>query len=361
MRALFAAFLAPFGLCALVAGASAQADLAAITRGMIDGHILPAYAALSQAGGAQLTVTEALCDSPSEEALLDARDGFIDLVDAWSAVEFMRFGPAREDNRYERLFFWPDRNGRGLNQVQGALAGQDETVTSTASLQGKSVALQGLVALDYVLFGTGSGHLATGNDHRCAYAEAIAGAIADTSARLADGWAGPDGHAAVMMSPGPDNPVYRTQGEALQELLRAMAEQLQIVHDAKLVRVAGGSPEEARHRRAPFWRSGQSLASIIANAEAMLSLNDAGAFADLLPEQSQRFAGTARFELGQVISRLEALVETGHDLETLLGVEETHGRLAGTALPLTGAMRIIGDVYPAELGLTMGFNSLDGD
>ncbi len=354
-------FLLAVGLSLLATATSAQTDLGAITRGMIEGHILPSYAALVGVADQQVVEIQALCDDPSAAALERVRFRFADLVEAWSAVEFIRFGPARENNAYERLFFWPDRNGRGLNQVQGVIASEDESVTSVDSLQGKSVALQGLLSLDYVLFGTGSETLAEGNDHRCAYASSITGAIAATSAAVSDGWTGDDGYAALMLNPGPNNALYRTESEALQEILRAMAEQLQIAHDAKLVRVVGTAPSEARYRRAPFWRSGQSLPSLIANAEAMLSLNEVGQFGVLLPDQSQRFAGTAKFELGQVISRLGALVDTGADLEALVTSDDTHGRVASVALPLAGAIRIVGEVYPAELGLTMGFNSLDGD
>ena len=349
------------GLALFAAPAFAQTDLGAITRGIIDGHVLPSYTTLVDAAGNQQTSVARLCAQPSNETLETARNDFRGLVTAWSAVEFIRFGPAREDNRYERLFFWPDRNGRGLNQVQGALASADETVTNVDSLQGKSVALQGLLALDYVLFGTGSDALAAGEAHRCAYADAIAGAIHDTAAKVAEGWDGAEGYAALMLAPGPDNPVYRSEEEALQEFLRAMAEQLQIVHDAKLVRVVGNTPDEARSRRAPFWRSDMTLPTIIANARAMQNLNEAGMFADLLPEQAARYAGTLRFELNQIVSRLDDLDATGATIEALVTDENTHGRLASVALPLAGAMRMVGEVYPAELGLTMGFNSLDGD
>lgn len=343
------------------AAATAQTDLNAISRGMIEGHILPGYSTLVGTSGAQFIAVENLCQSPTGEALQAAQDSFADLAEAWSAVEFIRFGPARQDNRYERLFFWPDRNGRGLNQVQGALTSADETVTSVESLQGKSVALQGLLALEYVLFGTGSESLQNGDVHRCSYAQAIAGSIADTSQDMLGSWLGPEGYAQLMLSTGADNPVYRTDGEALQELLRSMAEQLQITHDAKLVRVVGNTIGEARSRRAPLWRSGQTLPMIIANAEAMSSLNEAGMFADLLPDQSSRYAGTLRFELGQVITRLQDLHSMGQTLEVLTTSQETHGRLASVALPLAGAMRVVGEIYPAELGLSMGFNSLDGD
>lgn len=353
--------LAATCLFLMATSASAQTDIGAITRGMIEGHILPGYASLVGAAATQERAVLALCEDPSETMLATAQSRFGEMVEVWSAVEFIRFGPARQDNRYERLFFWPDRNGRGLNQVQGVLATQDESVTSVQSLQGKSVALQGMLALDYALFGTGFEALAVGDAHRCAYALAVSGAIADTAEQMLDSWTGRDGYAALMLSPGPDNAVYRSEGEALQELLRAMAEQLQIVHDAKIMRVAGNDTSEARPRRAPFWRSGQALANIIANGQAMLSLNEAGGFAEHLPEQARRYAGTARFELGQIVSRLSALDETGHDFESIVTGEDTHGRFVSTALSLAGAMRIVGEVYPSELGLTMGFNSLDGD
>lgn len=353
--------LAAACLFLMATSASAQTDIAAITRGMIEGHILPAYATLVGVADQQAVATRQLCSAPSDDMLGAVQTQFGDLVEAWSAVEFIRFGPAKQDNRFERLFFWPDRNGRGLNQVQGVLATQDESVTSIESLQGKSVALQGLLALDYVLFGTGFETLAAGDAHRCAYALAISGAIADTAEQMLESWTGSDGYAALMLAPGPDNAVYRSEHESLQELLRAMAEQLQIVHDAKIMRVAGNDTGEARPRRAPFWRSGQALRNIIANGQAMLSLNEAAGFAERLPEQARRYAGTARFELGQIITRLSALDETGRDFESIVTGEDTHGRFVSTTLPLAGAMRIVGEIYPNELGLTMGFNSLDGD
>jgi predicted lipoprotein len=54
--------------------------------------------------------------------------------------------------------------------VQELLAKQDPTATDAATLRGKSVAMQGLQALEFVLYGTGSETLATGDDYRCRYA-----------------------------------------------------------------------------------------------------------------------------------------------------------------------------------------------
>jgi predicted lipoprotein len=68
----------------------------------------------------------------------------------------IRFGPVTEENRLERILFWPDRKGIGLKQVQAAIAGEDATAADPQTLPGKSVAMQGLGALEFVLFGTGS-------------------------------------------------------------------------------------------------------------------------------------------------------------------------------------------------------------
>ncbi|MEM6748769.1 MAG: imelysin family protein, partial [Pseudomonadota bacterium] len=329
----------------LPAHTKSAADLASITQGMIEGHIQPSYLAFVEAANAQTTAMNALCEAPSEDALLVAQTEFKDLVVAWSAVEFIRFGPAREENRYERLFFWPDRNGRGLRQVQGVIGSEDETVTTQESLQGKSVALQGLPALEFVLFGTGSEGLATGEAaHRCAYGAAIAPSIADVAGELSDAWQGFEGYAGLMLAPGPDNPIYRTEGEAMQELLRAMSEQMEILNDAKLARVVGESLEEVRPRRASFWRADASFEAMAANVAAILSLNEAGQVGQFLPEQSRRFAGTLEFELNFAARIFNGLADQEGSVEEVLADETTYGQFAGADLPLSGAFRIVDQV-----------------
>ena len=56
-----------------------------------------------------------------------------------------------QDNRFERILYYPDRKGLGLRQVQALLAEQDASVLAVGALEGKSVAVQGLGALEFVL------------------------------------------------------------------------------------------------------------------------------------------------------------------------------------------------------------------
>ena len=323
--------------------------------------ILPAHAAFLDAAATQREAMAALCETPDEAHLGEAGARFGDLVSAFSRIEMFRFGPARTDNRFERLFFWPDRRSRGLRQVEGLIAEEDETARDVTSLRGKSVAVQGLLALDYVLAGNGSSGLIDGSaDYRCRYGLAISGAILETAREVEAGWTADDGYAALMRAPGPENPVYRTHAEVIEDLLQAASEQIQILHDLKLVAVTGDAPGAAKPKRAPFWRSGLTLPSMIGNIDGVLAVHDEG-LAPLLPAEHARFAQSLDFELTQARGALVRLADDSRAWIDLVADPEAHGALAYAALPLGGALSVLGDRYPPALGLTLGFNSLDGD
>ncbi|MEX1060566.1 MAG: imelysin family protein, partial [Methyloceanibacter sp.] len=178
-------------LCAGALSAHAEADHAAIARGSLTEVIRPGYAALADATGALKGKVENLCTEPSTAALDEAKDAFAATVAAWSKVEILRFGPVTQDHRYERLFFWPDPKGLGLRQLQDVLAKQDETVTEPDALAGKSVALQGLPALEYLLYGDGAETLAMSGDSgafRCGFALSVATNIDRIARNVVEGW-----------------------------------------------------------------------------------------------------------------------------------------------------------------------------
>src|SRR5690606_20934891 len=117
----------------------------------------------------KLSVGE-LCDEPSELRLEAVRGQFSSAVVAWSRVELYRLGPLMSGNRNDKILFWPDRKGIALKQVQAVLAGPDLDAADPVKLAGKSVAVQGLGALEFLLFGTGAEQLATAEGaFRCHY------------------------------------------------------------------------------------------------------------------------------------------------------------------------------------------------
>jgi predicted lipoprotein len=332
---------------------------------VVDALIVPAYGRLSAAAADEKAAAEALCAAPDAARLEAARAGFRDLVVAWSAVEMFRFGPAREANRYERLFFWPDPRGRGLQQVQEVIAKADETATGLDTLRAKSVAVQGLLALEFVLFGTGSETLAGGADpaaiFRCNYAATIAAAIAATAREIETDWTGAGGYADLMRNAGPEDPVYRSHGEVAQDLIKAAREQLQLVRDLKLGASIGATPERAQPRRAPFWRSDLVLPAVGANLDAILALVGADGIGASLPKDKAWAAGQVAFELRRAEAVLDRVAASNAPWEASAAGPETNADIRYTLIPLGGVIGLLETDYPDALGLITGFNSLDGD
>lgn len=349
------------GVPALAAADQPIAFKPAVAR-IIENVIVPSYEGLVSAAEAERQAMTALCEAPSPEALAAARAGFADLVVAFAKVEPYRFGPAREDNRFERLFFWPDRRSIGLRQVQGLLVEEDPTAFQVDTLHDKSVAMQGLLALDYVLAGTGADDLATAPaGYRCRYGAAIAGAILRSSGEILEGWTGPNGYGALMLDAGPDNPIYRSHGEVMQAFLQAGREQLQIVGDMKIAAVIGDTPDKAKPKIAPFWRSGLVIPSLDANLQAVLMLQNEGGLAELLPDNEAYNANSLAFQIGEARRVLAELEATGTPWVELVEEPAAHEQLGYVQIPINGALKILAERYPAALGLILGFNSLDGD
>ncbi len=356
MRATLTAFVLSFA----IAPALATPDFETAVTTVIERVVVPAHESFSDAATAQAITMERLCAQPGTGSLVDARAAFETLALAWSRIEMFRFGPARTENRFEKLFYWPDRKGRGLKQVQAILATEDETASAAKRLSQKSVAVQGLPALEFVLFGTGADALESGSTFRCTYGQAIASVVADNATALLTGWTEADGFADAMRNAGSMESPYQSHQEAVQDLLRAASEQVQIVRDLKISASIGAGPEKAKPKRAPFWRSDLTMATMIANLDGVAALLSGGLVA-LLPEDEIRHASALDFEMSQARKTLDGLKSTGSDWTALAGQTEGHQKLSYTLIPLAGAIRVIAESFPAALGLTLGFNSLDGD
>ena len=359
LQAAFAFLLLVAALPGAALAAPADAYPRIVER-TITAFIRPGYDRLAAEAKAMDEAASALCSAPSMATLTAARGQFAKVVDAWSRVELLRFGPVREDNRYERLNFWPDRRSLGLRQVQRIISAKDESAIGADALWDKSVAVQGLGALEFTLFGTGADKLAEKGaaDFRCRYAESIAARMAATAGDISAEWKAADGFSAVLLKPGDDNPVYRTSGEVVQDFLRAMTEEMQFVRDLKIVAVMGEDAKDANPRVAPFRRAGLTVAAIKANVDSVLAMFEKGDFISALGEEDAWLSQSLRFEVGQVF---QSLGQVEGDFGKALRDKEKRKFLELVLISLHGAKESIGDYYAGRTGLAIGFNSFDGD
>ena len=324
--------------------------------------VYPSYAHFARTTQAQAEAFSAFCAEPSEAGLDALHSQFENTALAWSRIELYRFGPSRKDNVYARLFFWPDRRSRGLKQVQALIASENPTAIDPETLRAKSVAVQGILALEYVLFGTGNEALISVPDgYRCAYGNAIAETMAQHAETLLRDWQSDEGFGATLMAAGPDQDFYRSHREVVQEFVRAASEQLRVISELKLLPSLGVEPAPPAPRRAPFARSNFVVHALEENLTAVRSLFLNPELPPLLPEEEKRVKDALAFELDQASAALEEMKAAEADWADLVQSPETRRKLVYVTLPLTGARRILAEEYTRALGLTMGFNALDGD
>ena len=287
--------------------------------------------------------------------------GFAATVEAWSAVEPIRFGPVAQEHRFERIFYWPDPKGLGTRQIREALAKQDKSVTEQTGLVGKSVALQGLPALEYLLYGDGAATLEKGGAEgafRCSFAEAVAGNLAGMAKEIVDGWRDGAPYTKSYLEPGPANPAYHAPKEVTLELFKTFTAGIEWVRDQKLAKTLGAKAEQARPQLAPFGRSGLSFANMAGNLAGVRDLFVKGGFAQVVHQESAGVEDSVVFDLDHAIEVLRGMDKP---IAEAVRNEDLRGKLEALRISLKAAATTAGDMISKGAGLTFGFNAMDGD
>ena len=305
----------------------------------------------------------ALCSAPSARHLTAARNTFRDAIDAWGRVELIMFGPIAEDNRFERVFFWPDRKGIGQRQVRSILAKRDETATRHETLSTKSVAVQGLSALELLLYDKTAKELAnaTANGFRCRYGRAIAVNLSSVSREVTDGWSTKGTFTTVWLSPGSANSSYLVPSETTLELIKSIDHMLEIVRDQRISPVIGFG-RTRRRQRPILWRSKLGMVLINANLEGARDLFEAG-LAQAYTAQS-RMPKRAKATIDSFRTDFRLLTATSGELSkdpAPFARSDIKKRLIGLGFPLKSLRQNVVAQIKSAAGLSIGFNASDGD
>ncbi|GEO83717.1 MULTISPECIES: imelysin family protein [Alphaproteobacteria] len=331
----------------------------AVLEKAVDGFIRPGYSHFRDEAAALETDMRALCVAPSAVELDKARAGFDSTVRAWSTIEIVRVGPIIENNRFERILFYPDRKSTGLKQVQAILAKPDESATAVETLKDKSVAMQGLGALEFVLFGTGSdGLLAEKDSFRCRYGAAIAGNLVRLGGELSTEWDRPDGIQNAWKHPGPGNVVFRDGREAVTELLGILVHGAEAIRDQRIENFYKGEENNTFPKQAIYWRSGQTWTSIQGNVEGLRSLLKVSGMDKLVNEDSRSIVSSLDFVAKSLI---RVAGDINPDIETAVSDPIEREKLDFLLLNSKDLILRLSNDYGGAIGLTAGFSFSDGD
>jgi len=319
-------------------------------------YIAPAMSEFKTAAVGMESALQRLCSENGTRE--QAEMAFEHLVKAWSGIEFLRFGPLVEANRFENIYFWPDPRGVMTRQVQALLGNSEADIPNSQELATQSIALKGLPALEYVLYrdeGLLASESRSSDAPACVYSQAVAGHLVALSTELAGQWSQGGEQAAAFANPGQDNPLYRNSLEVAAEITKALSTGLQFQAEAKLASALGSDAENANIRKAPFWRSGLTLVAIESAVRGMKAFYESAEFH--FPE-SQWIDQNIRGEMQRAAAQLASLKSPA---QQLLSTDAGHRELTLVVLQLRNAKSLVDQDMAPALGVRIGFNALDGD
>ncbi len=348
-------------LLALVSAAAAHVapSFGKLNARVIDTYVLPRFDALAKSSGRLAASLDRACAGDKKAAETVNKD-YADAVLAWAAVEFLRFGPLSQVGRPERFGFWPDPRGVTQRQVAALVSKRDATALDPAALAKKSAAVQGLSALEVLLYD--DAHPITGNDEEARYRCALGRSMAQSTHALAEEilteWQGDDGWRRRMVEPRADDARYRTAEEPAADFARALITGLQMIQDREIAPMIAVLETPEKAPRLPFSRSGLSARYAASGVDSAKALYETMGLAKGMPSDKAwmpRWIGAAFERLArdapaavEGIPRAKDNPERARDLRMV-------------RFHIEGIRKLIGREIAPLAGLTIGFNELDGD
>jgi predicted lipoprotein len=359
-------------LIASMARADSPADDAryqSFDLGMARDYLLPRYQSLLLATDKQEQSWAAFCRQPTVDRFGALRSAFQAAMDAWMPLQHVHTGPASLQTRIDRIYFWPERKNAVTKQVAVLLQSGDAAALTPDRIATASVAVQGFPALQLLLYdGDDPARAFLSGDpaaaYRCAYGTAVANNLKAIAGQIVEGWTAAVGAmAAVPPRSGSEFGLPASPKETAQQMFTDLLTLFQLVGDLKLALPLGLSLDKPKPKLAESWRSGRSLRNIELNLEsarAMYGTDRSSGFRSLLP------AGGDGDGLDEQI--VDAFAKTASSLAAIpmpldAAVGDPGGR-PDVEAALTDVRRVrdlMGQKLPAAIGLSLGFNGLDGD
>ena len=280
---------------------------------------------------------------------------------AWGAVDFVRVGPIMSEHRLERFFFWPDPRGTTARQLAQLLAKRDPAVLQPEMFVKQSAAVQGLSALEILIYdqNTKLGGTDEASRYRCQFATASAAELDHIARDVIDGWKGSNGFRTKMIAPGSDNPLYKDSSETARDVVKAFVTGAELALNRFVTpELTAAKQTPPKRVRVPFERSGLStafLTSGLRSLHALLDVTAMIAYVRAEKEWMETFIPTAFKGLDVGVDNYDKTraAEPGSE-ERLAVVRKLRFDISGLRLI------VVKELAPAA-DISIGFNELDGD
>jgi predicted lipoprotein len=335
---------------------AAQAGKIALA--VTDAFVLPTYRALLQAAEAEEKTWTAFAANRANGDFASLRAAYNAMADAWANAQLIKTGPITLFLRYDRFAYWPEARNATQRALDQLLTSNNPKDLTAESLAHDSVAGQGLTALERLLYdGDNPASLlkAPGKDGvwRTQVGVAIAHNLATIAREVLADWTAPDGvRAAIAANKGWKN-LFADAEEAARLLLTDLVAGFKLMHDVKLLPVLGANAGAAKPKSAEAWRSARSSRDLKFNLAAAEGLEKA--FAATAPADHRAKFDKLFVDAAKAVDAMPA------DMGDAAADPKRRPRVNAGRAAIKAVQTEIAKTLPGDVGVTIGFNSLDGD
>lgn len=334
------------------------AQAAKIALAVADQYVIPTYRALAEATDAQEKAWAAFAAKRETGDIAPLRAAYNTACDAWANAQLIKTGPITLFLRYDRFAYWPEARNATARALDQLLASGKPADLAADSLAHDSVAGQGLTALERLLYdgdNPAAALKAPGKDGawRTQVGLGIARNLAAISRDVLKDWTAPDGvRAAIAANKGWKN-LFADGAEAARLLLTDLVAGFKLIHDVKLLPVLGANLAAAKPRSAEAWRSGRTQRDIKLNLTSAQAMEKV--FAATAPA-----AHRTKID-GLFATAIKAVDAAPADLGDAAADPKRRPLVDAARVAIKAVQTEIAATLPGDVGVTLGFNSLDGD
>jgi len=274
--------------------------------------ILPEHRAFAAEADALVSSVQALVDSPDEESLTGAQEGWRSVRKAYRTLDALHFGPGYTLHISERIDVAPAEPDR----IE-ALASADASITD-ATIAKAGGREKGFLGLEYLLFAdaltnhAGLPPALSGDElaeRRRALALAMAREIQKSAHQLDDAWEpGAGGYVEQIETAGSGSTEYGSQRAAVDDMVGGVAYALEMIVGVRLAtplgRKSGSDPNPLLD---PTRRSDNALTDMQATLTGIVALYEGDGFSSVIRRKSAQLDEVMATGLSDVAQSLAVI------------------------------------------------------
>ncbi|MCK5813661.1 MAG: imelysin family protein [Cocleimonas sp.] len=329
------------------------ADWSQANLSIINKFAIPSYQTLQKSADQLIKSSHSFCATINDDNFKALKSNFHRTMDAWQTVQILRSGPAMENMRSYRLEMWPDRSNAATKHLRKLQKEADPASLKAEKFAKASTAIQGLSAMERVLYAKGVkvADFSTDNkaNFKCHLLQAMSLNIQTISNELLHAWQ--HDYRDLLTQPSKENAVFETDKSVSAQFLNDLNTQLQVVLTQKFKRPLDHN--RLRLTRAESWRSQRSLRNIALNISASKQLYDIG-FASQISDKKMLKKQQSLFD--QAIEQAKLL-----EMPMKIAHAEHLEKLQQWIKAISALKSSINSELPVAIDIPLGFNSLDGD